>query len=243
LPKGKKTHIYTFDYQNSNEFYNKDGKREKSSRFTAITTSFLREKGLTDNYTFGTKVLAKRVNWLSPTYGRLNYYYAGDTELYIRGKIFQNDKQTFSLQHLIKLPPPSLSPPQKEVISNGKVEYEMRGLYGSNFYQNRAFLNYELGFREVSNSKTQSLKSDTTVGYRANDKVQIHFKTFQNIPTRKNPDVSANFVDDYSSTKLQLSVVYSYNDKYKLEFGGYQTPYGKNVANQGGGLFSVWREF
>lgn len=241
LKAKQKTNISSFDYQKSYEFYDLEKRKQKISPFKAITYTNLNEFGLTNYLTLGSKITGKYISWLSPIYGKLNYYSVGDTEIFARIKAFETKDGIVSIQPLVKLPPPNLNAAKKQVISNGKNEYEMRLLYGVNLNKD-FFFNSEVAFVDVAKSKSQAIDTDLTLGFKVNDKRQVHFKAFNKSAISKNNFDTVNFTDDFSYLKAQVSLVQEYK-KSQFEVGVYQTLNGENTSKQTGVIFSIWRGF
>lgn len=244
LDQGRGQIINNFTYYSSDKYVDDHGNSSHQETYNKWEYNPYIEYGLTNAITLG----------LSPSFQYVSQKIFGtdqenanlaDSEIFIRTRLYADGQNVISIQPLIKLPG-AYSSSDLPVLGQNQIDYELRLLYGRSFGDNgRHYWNTEAAYRVRTETPGDEWRFATTLGYRVSDKWQILGEA-QGIFAADGAGNSGFILSnayDYDLVKLQLSGLYSFNPRWALQIGAFQTVYERNTGEGTGGLFSIWYRF
>ena len=128
-------------------------------------------------------------------------------------------------------------------LGRGNLAVESRLLYGRGFdlLGRHAFIDQQIGYR-FRTSNINLFLSDTTLGVNVTPKILMLIQGFYN---QNQGDLTNNedIIFPNKAYKLQTSLVYKVNEKYRLQAGGFKTIFGENIIDEEALLFGGWTKF
>lgn len=234
-----------FVYTTKSSFDN-NGNKTSQKRFTKIEDQLYAEYGLTKDITIGANPSFQYLE-RDENIGETKNHGLADTEVFVRGKVWNNDKSVLSIQPLIKIPGPY---EENEPLPLGRKQFdaEIRGLFGHGFelYGNNHFVNAELAYRKKMEAPGDDVRFDLTLGIRPEEKTIIMLQAFNTFSVNSSGSAAPFQISsptDYDLTKLQISGVLEVYKGVSLQIGAFQNFHGKNTGSGGGGMASVWVNF
>ncbi len=172
---------------------------------------------------------------VNATYSGLGYLEFGS-----RIRILEAGSFILSAQSSIRLPGPSdhQNPAQ---IGNTGLETDNRLLAGKSFELGGlpAFSDLSIGYRTRAGLPANEWRSDITFGIKLLPQFMLLVQSFNAVSDGKGRFGFPNS----SSSKLQLSAVYDFGQKWSGQLGGYTTIIGRNYNRETGAIIALWRKF
>jgi len=243
--QGKGLVMVTGSYYGSSKIYNNQGRTQSAPNFQKYELNPYVEYGLYDDMTLGASVSLQRAVQNVPGGADQRQFGVGESEFFLRKRLYNNDGLVVSVQPFFKLPPlntdarPPLGSPHADIGLGGSVGYGM-SLFG---YQD--FMNLDTQYRYRFGDQRDQLRVAATVGVGIAPQWMVMPQAFLTYRTR-NPNVTSvtqSGADDYNVARLQLSGVYSMTEDRKLQAGAFADVEGKNAGVGRGVLMSVWQNF
>lgn len=239
--------INNFSYYSTSHYFDANGDRKPlNGNYTKYEMNPYIEYGISDNTTIGANIFLSRVfqkNTIASS--NATNYGLGDSELFIRHRIWQGNGFSFAVEPLIKLP--SL---QKYTIEPkvGSTTFDA-GLTTSSGYSFKAFekhhfANIDISYRHSFGPLSDRVKIDTSVGFSVSEDLILLPQLF--ITSRLSSAISPSnntSADNYSLRKLQLSAIYKLTPDFSLQAGVFSNISGRNTGGGNGGLFAVHKVF
>ncbi len=239
--KGKGQVIVNTSYYSANEFITPDGNSLKITDYDKYELNPYVEYGLLDWVTIGGSTSLQSISQSSD-----DNFGIGDTDIFARFKVYEDNGFVFSLSPLIKFP--ALAD-KKEVptIASGQYHAELRANagYGFKAFDIKHFATLSAGPRVRMGSSDNQLRFDAAYGIKPDDKWMFLLKS-SGILSENLPDISARSIktgNDHHLIKTQISGVYNLSESTSLEVGAFTDVYSRNTSDGDGILFSVWRRF
>ncbi|MCE2926355.1 MAG: hypothetical protein LW823_01735 [Rickettsiales bacterium] len=240
-PAGKGQVIVNTLYYSTDELFNNQGNKVKQARYSKYELNPYFEYGLTDAITAGANLSFQRASQSSAT-----NWGVGDSEFFLRTRLFQSDGLVFSLEPMLKLPSPE-SFNERPQLGGRSIDAGLGASlgYGFSAWGQNHFVNIDAGYRHRFNDPKDQIKLAGTLGVSVTDTLMILPQIFATYRVSDPSVVSftQSSGDDYNLLKGQISVVYRYQDGVSFQLGAFSHLDGKNVGSGDGVLFSVWKSF
>jgi hypothetical protein len=234
------TNIYTAD-----RFFDTRGNTRKQLNFTKQEISAYAEYGLQDGLTIGGQLPFARAEQELATRSATSFN-VGDSEMFLRKRLWQDNLNVVSLQPSIIFP----SPDSKATVPKIGSDHPSAGLrssYGRNFEAlgKWHYADIEAAYIYRFGQPSDQLKLDVTVGFNMTEKWQIIPQAFITRSTKriKTATFTQSFADDYNLVKVQLSVQYSFTPASAVQLGAFGHIDGKNTGAGRGITASYVRSF
>jgi protein XagA len=246
-PKGQGQVIVSGLYYSTDALYNNQGNKQSQANYRKYEMNPYLEYGWLENVTVGANLMLQRAHQ-DGTMGSAaqTNWGIGDSEFFIRSKLWEKDGLVFSAEPMIKLPSPE---PGDELPQLGG-RHPDAGLgfsagYGFSTNGRNHFANLDAQYRYRFGRPENQIKLAATLGVSLTEKWMILPQAFitRRAATPDTTTFTQSSGDDYNLTKLQLSAVYKLTDDIMLQGGGFIHAGGRNVGAGNGVLFSVWKKF
>lgn len=237
--KGNTLAIAQLTYFTSDAYFDSGGDRHAQDRFTKAEFQPYVEYGLTDAFTLGATSYLHRVEQT----GDSNYG-IGDTSLFLRTRLWQDEKNILSLQPLLKLP----SAYRDDTLPRGasrSTDGELSLLYGRtlSLFSGHDYLDTALGYRLRNHDLSAQYRADAALGLRVSDSWLL-------IPALHliaSPSVSGSFSENgeqsYDLLKAELGAAYMLNDGRWVQVSIFDHLYGKETGTGQGVSIAVAGRF
>lgn len=159
-----------------------------------------------------------------------------DAELSIKQVVWQGARDLFALQPLIRVPL-GYDRDDQPALGSGKVDAELRGLYGNGFAD--GFVDAQLAYRTRGGAPADELRLDLTLGLRPDADWLLLAQSFNAISIG---DPGAGY-GDVRRYKVQLSAVRMVTDNVGLQIGVSKAIGGTNAGGERMLLAALWWQF
>lgn len=159
-----------------------------------------------------------------------------DAEFAVRRTIWQDGADIVALAPLIRVPL-GYDKGDQPPLGSGKVDAEMRALYGHGFAD--GFFDAQVAYRTRGGPAADELRLDLTAGLRPDADWLLLAQSF-NAVSVGTPGAGYGDVRRY---KLQLSVVRKLTDDVSLQFGLSKAIGGRNAGGERMALLALWWNF
>ena len=228
-------------YYNTDRLYNNQGNKTSQTTYTKYELNPYLEYGWTDDITVGANLSLQRADQSSNT----NWGF-GDSEFFLRKRLWQQDGFVLSAEPMIKLPSPEGARETPQLGgSHPDAGLGLSAGYGFSAWGLNHFANLDAGYRYRFGQPENQIKLAGTLGIATAPRWMIMPQLFATY--RANTPSTVTFTqssgDDYNLVKLQLSTVYQLQDDLSLQAGGFSHAEGKNVGAGSGLFMAVWKKF
>lgn len=231
----------TGSYYRTDELYNNRGDTQSQATYSKYELNPYFEYGLWDGVTLGANVLLQRAHQSSDTNWGLS-----DTELFVRGRLWQKDGFVLSAEPMVKLPSPESADDQPRLGgSHPDAGMGLSAGYGFTAWGLNHFADIDAQYRHRFGDPKDQARFAGTLGIRLCERFILMPQVFitQRLDTPTTATFTQSSADDYNLVKLQLSGVYKATDDVSVQVGGFTHQAGKNTGAGSGALFSVWKNF
>ncbi|MDX2073399.1 MAG: hypothetical protein SFX19_03425 [Alphaproteobacteria bacterium] len=227
------------------KFLDAQGNKQPQLAYTKQELAQYAEYGLRDDITLGGQL--RLVHTLQDTAsGDDSADNLGDTDLFVRKRLWRDDFSVISLQPGVTLPSPDDRTTTPKIGSDHPV-YSLRASYGRGFklYDQLHYADITGGYLHRAGTPDDQLVLDTTVGLNLTEHWQIVPQLFitqgrHSIQTSSFTESSSN---DYNLVKGQFSVQYTTASYGAFQLGVFSHLTGKNTGQGKGALVSYIRNF
>ncbi len=242
---GKTKVILTASYYDAAKIYNNNGNTQTAPNYHKFELNPYIEYGLYDDVTLGASVSLQRAQQNVPGDSDLSHAGIGESEFFLRKRLYDENGLVASVQPFFKLPPvntdknPPLGSPNADIGLGGSVGY------GAVVMGYQDFADMDLQYGHRFGSQRDQVRMAATVGIGVAPQWMVMPQAFMTWRT-SDPNVTSvtqSAADDYDLTRLQLSGVYTMNSDTKLQAGAFTDVAGKNAGVGRGVLLSVWKDF
>lgn len=242
---GKAKVIVTGSYYDSSDYYNNSGHKQSQPNYHKYELGSYMEYGLYDDVTLGANLSLQRAQQNVPGGSDLSNWGIGESEFFLRKRLYSKDGLVASVEPMFKLPPPSsgdlpkLGAPTPDVGLGGSVGYGT-ALFGYNH-----FANLDTQYRHRFGDQKDQVRMAATMGIGVAPSWTVMpqaFLTYRMADSNR-ATFTQSTADDYNLTRLQLSGVYTVADDTKLQAGAFADVDGKQAGVGRGVLLSVWKNF
>lgn len=242
-PQGETLMIITDAYYAANRFWNNNGKSQSQNTYHKLEFNPYFEYGLRDDITLGTNLSLQYLYQRPARSGSYYSYGIGDSEWFVRKRIWQQGGWVASLEPMVKLPSPAQRSLQPRLGSThpdagmgGNVGYGFKA-----FGQNH-FADIDTQYRYRFGPSHNQVRISGSLGINLTPKWMVLPQTF--ITRRTKTSAVTGFTqspsDDYNLTRAQLSAVYTLNEKVSFQLGGFADVAGKNAGVGRGVILALW---
>ncbi len=243
LEKGQKQLINNLFLYRTDKAFLANGDQQRQPEFTKLEYNPYLEYGWKDDVTLGLSTSLQRLSQK----GNGDNSGLGDTEIFARKRLWQNERAVLSLQPLLKLP--GLYDEDETLsLGQGQVDVEIRALGGMAFplYGQWHYYNLEVAYRQRYGAPADEIRVNQSLGLKVADKWQAVLQNDNYFAV----DGDANGTTlrlansaGYDMVKLQVSVVHEWDKKTSLQLGAFQHVAGENTGAGSGLLASMWLKF
>ncbi|MFV3075280.1 hypothetical protein [Niveispirillum fermenti] len=159
-----------------------------------------------------------------------------DAEIALRQVVWRGDGDVFSVQPLLRVPL-GYDNDDQPPLGSGKVDAELRGLYGYGF--DGGFLDAQFGWRQRGGPAADELRLDLTLGWRPDADWLLLAQSFNAVSIGA-PGAGYGDVRRY---KMQLSAVRRLTDDLGLQVGLSKAIGGENAGGERMALLALWWQF
>lgn len=159
-----------------------------------------------------------------------------DAEFALRRTLWQGGADIVAVQPLLRVPlgyDRNDQPP----LGSGKVDGELRGLYGHGF--DHGFVDAQLAWRSRGGPAADEIRLDLTAGWRPDADWLLLAQSFNAVSVGM-PGVGYGDLRRY---KLQLSAVRRLNDDVGVQLGVSKAVGGRNAGGERTALLALWWNF
>ena len=237
---GKGQMIVNGLYYTTDKLYNNTGNKASQARYSKYELNPYFEYGLTDSITAGANLFFLRADQATQ-----DNWGVGDSEFFLRARLFQSAGFMLSVEPMVKLPSPEGSNETPQLGSRKPdAGVGLSAGYGFSAWGQNHFANIDTGYRYRFGDPEDQIKLSGTLGIGVNDRWMIMPQAFATLRTIK-PAI-ASFTqssgDDYNLVKLQISTIYKVSDETSLQFGVFSHVGGNNVGAGDGIILSLWKK-
>jgi hypothetical protein len=245
--QGKVLVIVTGSYYTTNEFFDNSGHKQSQPTYSKYELNPYAEYGLKDGITIGTNLFLDRARQAaSPGVPDQTNWGLGDSEFFLRARLWQKDGFALAAEPMIKLPSPD-SPSHMPQLggSHPDAGLGLSGGYGFPAFGLNHFADVDTQYRYRFGAAKDQLRINATLGISVMPRLMIMPQAFviYRTATPRQASFTESPADDYDQIKLQLSAVYQLSNGTSLQLGGFDNVAGKNTGGGGGALFAVWERF
>jgi hypothetical protein len=228
-------------YYAADKFYDINGNSTDIPTYTKYDLNPYVEYGFSDNLTLGGSARLEYIDQSSQQNLGL-----GDSHLFARQRVYRSDFLTLSLQPGVLIPRLYQSDDAPQVGSDSAA-YELKALAGINFdaFDCTHYAGVDGGYRLRGGDEDDQFLLDLSLGSNISEGWTILAQNF-NVISSDLPNLAASSItaeNDYTLSKIQLSVVNELTPATSLQVGGYMDVYSRNTGKGQGALISIWRTF
>jgi hypothetical protein len=238
LPQDTGQVLATVSGSTSTSGFDNSGSLTSIPRYNKLDADVLVEYGLTDRLTAIFQTGLQHIDIAPPIdAARTGLDY---TDFGARYQFWQADGWVFSGQALLEIPG-TVDTSNPAAIGYTDVEADFRLLVGKGFMLGTmpAFVDFEVAQRQRGDGAPNEFRADGTLGVRVLPRWLILAQSFNVVSEGAGSPVFGRY--DYE--KFQLSAVYSLNETWAVQGGGFTTYAGHNALQENGLVFGVWHKF
>jgi hypothetical protein len=230
--------IATTLFDQSNTGFDQAGRFTPTPRYRSFQTNLYIDYGLTDWLAATLKPSVQSSTLGAPD--NQKYTGFGDSEIGLRGRLWQSDAAVISVQGSAQLP--TTSGPANVALGESKTaDFDFRLLGGKNVAIGPlpGFVDVSLGARLRTGPAPNEGRADLGLGVYLRPELMLLMQSFNVLSAAtNNPDYPR-----WAQSKAQASVVYAFNADWRVQVGGFVTLAGVNAYREYGALAAVWRRF
>lgn len=239
--------ILNTTYYATDRLWDNQGHRHDQPTYSKYELNPYLEYGITDTITAGANLSLQRAHQDgAPGAMDQTNWGVGDSEFFVRKRLWQGNGFVVSAEPMVKLPSPESS---REMPQLGGVHPDAgMGLsagYGFSAFGQNHFVDLDTQYRYRFGPPKDQVRISGTVGIGITERWMVMPQMFATYRTAS-PSVASftqSSADDYNLVKLQLSAVYKVNDTVSLQAGGFLPVDGKNTGIGSGVLVALWKRF
>lgn len=240
---GKGRVIVTGAYYQAANFYNNRGTKQSQPNYHKYELNPYVEYGLYDDLTLGASFSFQLAQQNVVGNSDLSNSGVGESEYFVRKRLYNKDGLVASVEPMLKLPPlssgklPKLGSPNPDIGLGGSVGY------GTAWFGYHHFVNLDTQYRHRFGDQKDQIRVAATVGIGVAPQWVVMPQAFMTYRMGDSSGFTQSAADDYDVTRLQLSGVYAVTEDTKLQAGAFTDVDGKNAGVGRGVLLSVWKNF
>ncbi len=239
--KGRGLFIASGSYYTSDERIDNSGNKQSQPTYSQYLLNPYLEYGLYDGITAGANLMLQRTQQS----GRHNYG-IGDSEFFLRARLWRQDGFVISAEPMLKLPSPDSNRDTPKIGGDDPdAGLGLSAGYGFPAWGQHHFVNFDAQYRHRFGTPNDQVNIAATAGFGISPTLMLLPQAF--ITLRTDTPAVATFTqssgDDYNLYKLQLTAVYKITADTSVQFGGFSHVDGKNTGLGHGVLLALWKSF
>ena len=228
-------------------YFNNEGKRQSQPAYDKYEIDPYVEYGLWDGITAGGELSLERAHQnASASAVSQTSYGLGDSEFFLRTRLWQGNGFVISAQPMVMLPSPEHSSTLPRLgESHPDAGMSLSVGYGFSAWGLDHFADIDTEYRYRFGSPKDQIRISGTLGMSVTPRWMIMPQLFQTYRA-STPSVvtfTQSSADDYNLTQVQLSVIYKIREDVWLQAAGFSDISGRNTGAGNGGLIGLWEHF
>lgn len=245
LPEGDGQLIVNAFYYSTDSYDDTRGREQSQPRFSKYEINPYVEYGLGDGTTVGFSTFLHQVT--QDMGGQDSNWGMADTEIFLRRRLYQDDTYALALQPVIKLPSAYAHGGLPRAGSDEwDGEINLQGGMNFDAFGNTHYVTLETGYRKRFGAPGDQVRAALTLGLRVSERWTV-LPQLSGIFRTDEASGAAAFTqsssDDYNLVKGQLSALYSMDNGWGVQVGGFGHLWTENTGNGGGAMVAVWKQF
>jgi len=243
--EGQLQSIITSTYYHSGQRYDTRGHKQPQATYTQQEISPYAEYGWRDGTTLGTRLSLMRATQAAQGTSRAQVNWGfGDSEFFVRRRLWRKDDLVLSAEPLVKLPSPGSSGFDAPRLGGSHADLAMglAGGYGFAAFGRSHFTEASAQYRARLGSAKNQWRFTASGGARISSRLMLMPQLF--IIRREESPAAARFTqsagDDFNQLRLQLSAVYELSPAHSVQLGAFTDRDGKNTGAGHGVLLALW---
>ena len=238
LPKGQGQLIATSTVTQADQSFDHDWVAHKTPRYRKFDMPFLFEYGATEDLTTIVSPSLQHVDIAAPYDAERTG--AGYTEFGARYRLLHEKDWVFSAQGTMRIPGTGETG-NPAAIGYTFPEFDARLLFGKSFTAGTrpAFVDFEVAQRFRGGGAPNEFRADLTFGLQATRRWLLLAQMFNVVSEGS----GSRLFPSYNYSKVELSAVYSINQRWAVQFGGISTVFGRNALQENGFVVGFWHYF
>lgn len=240
--------IATGLYYTADRLWNNRGKKQPQPTYRKYEFNPYLEYGLADGITIGANLSLQRAQQEgTSTSASQSNWGLGDSEFFVRKRLWQRDSFIVSSESMVKLPSPGASHNDSPAIGGDHPDIGTGLSAGYGFAAGglNHFANLDTQYRYRFGRQKDQVRLAATLGIHTTERWMLMpqvFATYR-VSDPRATTFTQSSADDYNQLRLQLSAVYKLRDDVSLQFGGFSDVSGKNAGIGKGILIALWKTF
>ena len=230
--------IVTTFFDLANQDYNQAGRFAPAPKYRSSQASLYLDYGLADWLALTLKPSVQS-STLGPPASQ-KFTGLGDSEIGVRGRVWQSDDSVVSVQALASLPATG-GAANASFSGSENADFDLRVLGGKNIAIGAlpGFVDLSLGYRARGGKPPNEGRADLSLGVYVTPRLML---LAQNFAIVSGPSFYAGY-PRWAQDKAQFSLVYALNPDWRAQVGGFATLAGVNAYREYGGVLALWRRF
>lgn len=241
-PAGRALLIQSSTYYSTREAFDAAGDRAGVPRFSKYELNPYGEYGWSDDLTLGFSAFLQYLEQETASGGGvLHNTGLGETELFVRTKLYDRNGMALSLQPLVTLPSRYRHDAPVAGRANWDGELALLGGYGFDALGRHHYFDAKAGYRYRSGVPEDQWRASAALGIGVSADCTLLAETEWHGRTRGSAAsaFSVSGQNDYRLRKAQFSAVYRIDERYAVQFGGFRHLAGENTGAGGGAFFAL----
>jgi len=243
--QGRALLILSGNYYAADRMWDNFGRKQSQPSYSKYELNPYMEYGLWEGVTLGTNLSLDRT-YQQGTGGSAaqSNWGIGDSEFFLRQRLWQGSGFIVSAEPMIKLPSPESGSSQPRLgSSHPDAGIGLSAGYSFSALGRNHFVDIDSQYRYRFGSPRDQYKFAATLGIGFTSRLTLMPQMFATY--RASPPKIASFTqsasDDYDLTRLQLSAVYQLREDVSLQVGGFSDISGRNAGIGRGALIALWK--
>ena len=238
LAAGQGEIIATTLFDQSNAGFDQAGRFTPTPKYASWQTTLYIDYGLTDWLTATIKPSVQSTTLGAPD--NQKYTGFGDSEIGVRGRVWQTDEAVISVLGLTRLP--TTAGASNATLGDTKnVDFDFRLLGGKNvaIVALPGFVDISFGARLRGGTASNEARADLGLGVYPWPRLMLLAQSFNVLSAPSNDPATPR----WAQSKAQGSLVYAFDAEWRGQVGGFITLAGVNAYREYGALLAIWRRF
>ncbi len=244
-PEGRRQLIQNLVFYSTSEAFNAVGDRVDVPRFSKFEINPYYEVGMSDATTLGISGFVQYLRQNEPREGKADNLGIGETELFVRQRLYAGQGFSFAVQPLLKLPSHYRSDNAPVAgRANWDAELAMLGGYGFSWLGQSHYVDMKAGYRYRSERLEDQWRASAALGLGLASGIRLVPELHWTGRVHSGGAVdSLSGQNDHDLLKAQISVVYSFSEQYGAQVGMFRHVAGEDTGAGGGVLVALWRQW
>lgn len=244
-PEGRRQLIQNVVFYSTSDAFNASGDRVDVPRFSKFEINPYYEVGMSDATTLGISGFVQYLRQKEQSEGKADNLGIGETELFVRQRLYAGQGFAFAVQPLLKLPSHYRSDNAPVAgRANWDAELALLGGYGFSWLGQSHYIDLKAGYRYRSERLEDQWRASAALGVGVTPRVRLVPELHWTGRVRSGGTVdSLSGQNDYDLLKAQISAVYSFSEEYGVQVGAFRHLAGEDTGAGGGVMVALWRQW